>query len=155
MTRNDTAYQHTQRAPIYWLLYALSFTLLGLGGVLRTVPPIFWAFFLSGLLMLIVAAAFHHLTVRDRGDSLSVAFGPISLFRRDIDYRDVLSVEVGRTTTLDGWGIHLSLKGGWVWNIWGRDCVMVRLKNGGVLRIGTDDAENLAQFLTKRCGKKQ
>lgn len=41
----------------------------------------------------------------------------------------------------------MSIRGGWVWNLWGRDCVVVHLKNGGVLRIGTDDAENLARFL--------
>ena len=47
---------------------------------------------------------------------------------------------------LDGWGIHLSIRGGWVWNLWGRDCVVVHLTKG-VLRIGTDDAENFARFL--------
>ena len=155
MTRNETTYQHTQRAPLCLLLYAVAITLLLLGGMLRTVPPIFWTFSLAGLLMLVVAASFHHLTVTDRGESLSIAFGPIPLFRRNVKYREVMSVEVGRTTILDGWGIHLSLKGGWVWNIWGRDCVVVRLKNGGALRIGSDDAENLARFLAKRCGEKQ
>jgi hypothetical protein len=35
----------------------------------------------------------------------------------------------------------------WVWNLWGRDCVVVHLKNSGVLRIGTDDAANHARFL--------
>ena len=60
---------------------------------------------------------------------------------------DIEKVEVGRTMILDGWGIHYSVRGGWVWNLWGRDCVALRLKNGGVLRIGTDDASNLAGFL--------
>jgi hypothetical protein len=50
---------------------------------------------------------------------------------------------------LDGWGIHYSIQGGWLWNLWGRDCIVVHLKNG-VLRIGTDDADNLSVFLRKR-----
>jgi hypothetical protein len=29
-------------------------------------------------------------------------------------------------------------------NLWGRDGVVVHWRHGGVLRIGTDDAENLA-----------
>jgi len=33
-----------------------------------------------------------------------------------------------------------------MWNLWGRDCVVLHLKKG-VLRVGTDDAENLARFL--------
>ena len=40
----------------------------------------------------------------------------------------------------------MSIRGDWVWNLWGRDCVMVHLTKG-VLRIGTDDAENLAALL--------
>jgi hypothetical protein len=55
---------------------------------------------------------------------------------------------------LDGWGIHMSIRGGWVWNLWGRDCVVVHLKKG-TLRIGTDDAANLEVFLQgKACGCK-
>jgi len=69
-----------------------------------------------------------------------------------VQYADVDKVKVGRTTILAGWGIHCSIRGGWVWNLWGRDCVVVHLKNGGVLRIGTDDAENLARFLNSRTG---
>jgi hypothetical protein len=34
--------------------------------------------------------------------------------------------------------------------LWGRQCVVVYLSNGGVLRMGTDDAENLARFLEGR-----
>ena len=71
------------------------------------------------------------------------------LFRKDIRYDDITKVEVGRTTLLDGWGIHLSVRGGWVWNIWGRDCVVIHRRRG-VVRVGSDDAENLAGFLEGR-----
>ncbi|MBL8828011.1 MAG: hypothetical protein JNM18_13620 [Planctomycetaceae bacterium] len=103
----------------------------------------------AGLFVLLLAASFHHLTVRDLGNCLQVAFGPVPLFRRSVAYQDIESVAVGRTTILDGWGIHVSLRGGWVWNIWGRDCVELRLRRG-VWRIGTDDAANLAQFVRTR-----
>jgi hypothetical protein len=92
-----------------------------------------------GLLMLVVAASFHHLTVEDRGDVLAVRFGPLPLFLRTVRYADIQAVEIGRTLRLDGWGIHYSLRGGWVWNLWGRDCVVVRFRDGRTLRIGTDD----------------
>jgi hypothetical protein len=45
----------------------------------------------------------------------------------------------------------MSIRGGWVWNLWGRDCVVVQLKKG-TLRIGTDDAANLAVFLQGKVG---
>ena len=105
-----------------------------------------------GLLIALLAPCFHNLTVADQGDVLSIRFGPMPLFARTVNYADIEQVEVGRTTILDGWGIHYSIRGGWVWNLWGRDCVVVHFKKGGVLRIGTDDAEGLAGFLTTRTG---
>lgn len=99
------------------------------------------------LLIALLAPAFHHLTVVDQGDVLAIRFGPIPLFHRTVRYGDIEKVEVGRTLILDGWGIHLSIPGGWVWNLWSRDCVVVHFRNGGVLRIGTDDADKLAGFL--------
>ena len=97
-------------------------------------------------MMVLLGSAFHHLTVEDHGVRLAIRFGPLPLFRRTVRYAAIDGVEVGRTLILDGWGIHMSLRGGWVWNLWGRDCVVVHLKNG-VLRIGADDAPILARFL--------
>ncbi|MCS7469127.1 hypothetical protein NZK35_20940 [Stieleria sp. ICT_E10.1] len=147
-------YRHTQRAPLCLILYVTAVMFLGLGWVLRNEPVIHWVFPAAGLLTLILSASFHHLTVEDEGDRLSIRFGPIPLFRRSIKYEDIVSVEVGRTTILDGWGIHMSIRGGWVWNLWGRDCVALRLRNG-MLRIGTDDADQLSEFLNRRLSEKE
>lgn len=143
-------YRHTQRAPLCLLLYALAVVLFVVGWLLQEVPPFRVLYPPLGVLILALAASFHHLTVEDQGDRLSISFGPIPLFRRSVRYDDIASAEVGRTTILEGWGIHLSLRGGWVWNLWGRDCVVIRFKNGGTLRVGTDDADNLAGFIAQR-----
>ena len=106
-----------------------------------------------GLFVALIAAAFHHLTVEDRGEFLVIRFGPLPLFHRTIRYDNIERVEVGRTLILEGWGIHWSVvRGGWVWNLWGRDCVVVHLKKG-VLRIGADDAANLVHFLVGKIGE--
>jgi hypothetical protein len=147
--RMETAapgYLHTQKAPLCLILYGsalLCFALAWMAGS----PPGLYIAATVGLLIALLAPAFHHLTVEDEGDRLAVRFGPLPLFRRTVPYADIEKVEVGRTLILDGWGIHYSLRGGWVWNLWGRDCVVLYLKNGGVLRIGTDDAANLARSL--------
>ena len=148
---SESSYKHVQHAPLCLLLYVLSVVFLVLGLVMNTEPPIPWLFPPIGLFMLVLAASFHHLTVEDQGDRLSVSFGPVVLFRRSIQYDDIISAEIGRTTILDGWGIHMSLRGGWVWNLWGRDCVVLQLRKG-ILRVGTDDAANLAAFLHQKIG---
>jgi hypothetical protein len=122
---------------------------LALGWLLRNEPVVQWVFPVVGPMILVLAASFHHLTVEDERERLLVSFGPIRLFRRAILYEDIVSVETGRTTILDGWGIHMSSRGGWVWNLWGRDCVVLCLRKG-TLRIGTDDADGLAEFLKSR-----
>jgi len=142
----DLGYSHTQKAPLCLILYGSALACVALAWPVGETP----GFFIGGgvgLLIALLAPAFHHLTVEDRGDVLVIRFGPVPLFRRTVRYTDIEKVEVGRTLILEGWGIHYSIQGGWVWNLWGRDCVVVHFKNGSVLRIGTDDAENLARFL--------
>ncbi|WP_145051944.1 hypothetical protein [Lignipirellula cremea] len=131
------------------ILYALAVTFLVVAWVLRNDPVPIWVFMAPALLTLFLAPSIHHLTVADQGDHLLVQFGSLPLFRRRVKYEDIESVEIGRTTILDGWGIHWSLRGGWVWNLYGRDCVVLRLRRG-TLRVGTDDAEKLARFLESK-----
>ena len=141
-----TTYSHLQKAPLCLPIYVLAVLFLALGWFVQDAPPIPWLFPPIGVLMFVLAASFHHLTVVDLGDVLAVRFGPVPLFRRTVRYTDIVKVEIGRTLLLDGWGIHMSIRGGWIWNLWGRDCVVVHFKKG-TLRIGTDDAEQLAGFL--------
>ncbi len=153
MKTTQPTYQHKQRAPLCLLLYGLGW-FIGVATVL-TLPDLerdaaLIAVLLPGTLLFALAPAFHFLMVRDEGEQLRVAFGPLPLFKTQIPYSDITSVELDQTTLLDGWGIHMSLRGGWVWNIWGRDCVKITRKSG-VIRIGTNDPARLAEFLKTRC----
>jgi hypothetical protein len=138
-------YRHTQTGPWFVLLYTFGVLMVVVAWFLWNYPVVPVVLLVAGTLMLLLGACFQHLTVVDEGDGLAIRFGPLSLFQKRIRYADMRAVEAGRTTFLDGWGIHLSLRGGWVWNIWGRQCVVIQ--HGGTTRVGTNDAENLLQFL--------
>lgn len=140
------AYSHKQQAPLCLIPYGSALACFLLTWMIGGEPGVFIGVAV-GLLIACLAPAFHHLTVEDQGDRLAIRFGPLPLFRRTVQYADIEKVEIGRTLILDGWGIHYSIRGGWVWNLWGRECVVVQLRHGRVLRIGTDDAENLVRFL--------
>jgi hypothetical protein len=58
-------------------------------------------------------------------------------------------VKRSRSKVVDGWGIHCVVGRGWTWNLWGFDCVELRVK-GTTYRIGSDDADALARFLQSR-----
>ena len=50
---------------------------------------------------------------------------------------------------ISGWvgtGIR-GVSGGWLWRVWGRNCVEIRKTNGKRLVVGTDDHEGLSQAL--------
>lgn len=145
-------YHHTQKGPWAVLLYALAVVFLTASWYVQNVLALDITFGATGCIMLFLGASFHYLMVTDEGNQLAVRFGPFPLFRRRIPYEEIVEVERGRTTFLEGWGIHWSPWGGWVWNIWGYECVVLRLKRGK-LKIGTDDDEGLARFVKTRIAK--
>jgi phosphoglycerol transferase MdoB-like AlkP superfamily enzyme len=57
-------YSHTQKALLCLLVYALAAVFVALGWFVQD-APIPWLFPPIGLLMLVVAASFHHLKVED------------------------------------------------------------------------------------------
>lgn len=145
--KREESYRHTQTAPLGLILLGSGFVCFALGWVVE--EPGNLVALPVGAVLAFVGLCFHHLTVADEGEALAIRFGPLPLFRRRVRYADMTKVETGRTLLLDGWGIHYSVRGGWVWNLWGRDCVVVHLRHS-VLRIGSDDAPGLARFLQDR-----
>jgi len=144
-------YSHTLEAPLCLILFGSSISFFGLAWLESEQPVVLAIMLGAGLLLVLVGLAFHHLTVEDEGDRLAIRFGVLPFLETSVRYDDIQRVEVGRTTILDGWGIHRSPRHGWVWSIWGRDCVVIHPENG-ILRVGTDDAANLEVFLKQRIG---
>ena len=145
-------YAHMQRGPWGLLCYAFAAAFLTASFNCPALPLII-SFSVTGVFLLGLGASLGHLIVEDQGDDLAIRFGPVPVFRKRIRYDDILEAEKGRTSFLDGWGIHWNPWGGWVWNIWGYDCVALRLKRG-TFRVGTDDAENLLNFLQERLAER-
>ena len=144
-------YDHTQKSPLYLIIFVM--------GILQFIAATTyfpWSnsifpriiLFFSGIFVIFLAFGFQHLQIVDQGNYLTIRFGNLHLplCSRKLIYKNIIKVEIGRTLLLDGWGIHYSISGGWVWNIWGRDCVVVYCDKE-TLRIGTDDAAKLRTFL--------
>ena len=131
------------------------------GGMVVVVAWLMWRapavpFLLLGAAALSLACAesFRYLTVEDEGDCLAVRFGPLPLLGTRICYADITAVEAGRSSILDGWGVHWVPGRGTTYNLWGLDCVKVRLGRK-VIRIGSDDVENLVGFVRTRMSRPQ
>ena len=147
----SSGYQHTQPGPFHFLLYAIGLAMLVGAWFAHDEPVALWVLSIAGVVMWVLAFSFHHLTVEDEIDSLAIRFGPLPLLHKRIAYDRITSVEAGRTSLVDGWGIHYVPGRGWTYNIWGFGCAKLTLGNK-VIRVGSDDVENLVRFLQTRIG---
>ena len=143
------SYHHTQRGSIHYLLYPIAAVMVASIFFLPPLLPLRILIWVVAGIPATLGSAFARLTVSDRGDHLSVRFGPLPLFGTRIRYDEITSVESGRTALMDGWGIHYAPARGWTYNIAGRDCVELAV-NGRTVRVGTDDVEELMDFLRGR-----
>jgi hypothetical protein len=146
-------YQHTQKAPLYLIVLATAAAQFGLAVWFMRValtPTI--VLVAAAILMVIIAFCFRQLTVRDEGEHLAIRYGPLPIFRRRVPYSKIMAVEVGRSSLIDGWGIHYCPGRGTVYNLWGFWCAVVRLDKK-TIRIGTDDVEGLVAFIKTKVAK--
>ncbi|MBL8851962.1 MAG: hypothetical protein JNG89_19975 [Planctomycetaceae bacterium] len=145
-------YAHIQRAPLFLLLLLPGIGMLIAAGVIPGAWTARAILLVVGGLMMVLTFCFRQLSVRSESEALVIEFGPLPLFRRRLLFAEMEGAAPGRTTSLDGWGIHMSPRGGWTWNLWGYDCVHIALTGGRQFHIGTNDAAGLAQFLQSRIG---
>jgi len=143
-------YQHTQ--PAHVVRAAVILTILALLAPLPFLPedepPVVdlrvWLLVFAGL-MAVALVLFWSLTVQVTDEALVFWFGP-GLIRKRIPLDEIADVEATRTTFWQGWGIHWTTRG-WLYNISGFDAVLVRLRTGKSLLVGTDEPEALANAI--------
>lgn len=142
-------YQHTQHSPLHFLLYIPVAFAFVIAWQIRAdvVPGIVTG--VVGLILFVVALSFQTLTVTVKDEYLQVRYGPINLFGTRLAFGDITGVQTGKTSFIDGWGIHFIPFRGWTFNLWGFECVIVQ-KGDKTIRIGTDDSEKLADFIRSK-----
>lgn len=145
-----STYSHTQYGIIHWFCLVPAAIFAGLAWQFFPIPVLRWTFIASGGVCAVLGLCMQSLTVTDCGDQLQVAFGPLPLIRKVISYSDVADAGVATTSWIDGWGVHYVPGRGWTYNIHGWDCVQLRLCSNSTVRIGTDDAEKLAEVIRER-----
>ena len=98
---------------------------------------------LGGLGLLTVL--FSSLTTEVTDHEFRFHFGP-GFWRHTFSLDTIGSVEVVRNPIWYGWGIRYT-PSGWLYNVSGRSAVEVDLGSEGVIRVGTDEPEQLARAL--------
>jgi len=89
----------------------------------------------------IVYALFHSLTVRVSGSEIALSFG-VGLIRKQFPIADISSASMVKNRWYNGFGIR-KIRGGWLYNVSGFDAIEIQLKNERKYRIGTNQPKEL------------
>lgn len=104
---------------------------------------------ITGAALVFAGSCFGTLTITGDRDALALRYGPLPVFRKRFPYDKITAVRQGRSALIDGWGIHYIPGRGWTYNLWGYDCALLEM-DGRTIRIGSDDAQRLVEFLQSR-----
>ncbi|MEI7534152.1 MAG: hypothetical protein WCK57_07250 [Verrucomicrobiae bacterium] len=143
MTAKNTGnYKHTQRGT---MILAVTLGLMALFAVLAL--TLLKAMWIPLLILLATAWLFHSLTIEIADRELCWRFGP-GLIHKSVPLNEIVSAEPVRTGP--SWGIHWSPRTGWLYNVSGFDAVLVTLRGGKKLAVGTDEPEALSTAIRQQ-----
>lgn len=148
-----TPYKHTQVGYLILVVTSFVFVLFAwLQIMARAEAPSYdsgtnflFTFIMAFILFLLLS--FSTLTVSVADNFLKIKFG-YGFFKDKFLLSDIVSVSQVKNSWYYGWGIRF-----WFWprmtiyNVSGFDAVEIKLKNGKLYRIGTDEPEKLLNSL--------
>lgn len=147
---NHTHYKHTQIG--YLMIYVIISLILLFGIMLNQndFEPIPMTIMIGILLIMI---SFTSLKVTIDSHYLRIKFG-YGLFRKKFALNKILSIKTTKNHWYHGWGIRVWFwPYRWLYNVSGFDAVEIKMKNGKIFRIGTDEPQNLEQTLNQTLKK--
>lgn len=139
----EPTYHHTQDAFNKGLIFGLSFLAIGVAFIS---PYSIWETLLLVSLPVLFLLVFNSLTVSVANKQVHLAFGTLKLIQKTIDLNTVTGVEPVKNKLIYGIGIRC-IPNGRMYNIAGMEAVELSLKDGKVIRIGTDEPERLAEAI--------
>ncbi len=101
------------------------------------------------VLILFTLASFWSLQISIDEKYIHIKFG-YGIYQKKLSLDDILSAKTVRNHWYYGWGVRVWLwPKMWIYNVSGFDAVEVKLKNGKVYRIGTDEPKKLEQAILR------
>jgi len=141
----EAKYRHTQYGALMFIVFLITGTLITVVAlniiaedrILSAILMIM--LYLSGLVM------FYALTVDVSEKKLKFWFG-IGVVRKTIVLSEIQSTKVVKNPWYYFWGVK-SIPGGWLYAIAPGTAVEIKLRNGKIIQLGTDQPKELNQAL--------
>ena len=129
-----TRYKHTQIGYFLVTVYSIVVLFLGYLNILANFHPLTLIAF---IIILIILGTFARLTVVVDDQMIKVQFG-LGIIRKTFPLQEIETCRVVRNPWYYGWGIRFTPQG-WLFNVSGFSAIELRMKNGKLYRIGTDE----------------
>jgi hypothetical protein len=104
-----------------------------------------WIGYLTIILFLTTMILFITLTVEVKEGIVKLSFG-IGLIKKNFSLDQVKGIEIVKNPFWYGWGIRI-IPGGRLYNVSGNKAVELKMKNNKIIRIGTNQPEELYNAL--------
>ena len=144
-------YDHTQKGTL--MKYVVLALVLLFAYILLTTGFEPMSFAIMVLVVLIVLS-FATLNVTIDEKYLGIKFG-YGIFRKKFPLNEIVSARTVKNKWYYGWGIRLWLwPKMWIFNVSGFDAVEIRMKNGNIYRIGTDEPKQLERAILEAANLK-
>jgi len=135
-------YEHTQFG--YFIVVAIVAAMVAIG-IIMVDTGVNWIAATVLVVLAVIVALFHSLTVVISGDELVVKFGP-GVIRKQFKLNEIESCQAVRIPWYYGWGIRLTPQG-MVFRVSGFHAVQIRLISGKEYLIGTDVPQELGEAI--------
>jgi hypothetical protein len=141
-------YRHTQTGWTIWGICLILALLAALGAVAGSEGAR-----VAVAVLLAVVVLFPSLTVTVDPEGIEVQYGT-GVIRRRFPLAEVDTCAPVRNPWWWGWGIKVMWgsggRPGWLYNISGLEAVELRMKDGRLIRIGTDEPERLSEAIREQ-----
>ena len=135
-------YEHTQFG--YFIVVAIVAAMVAIG-IIMVDTCVNWIAATVWVVLAVIVALFHSLTVVISGDELVVKFGR-GVIRKQFKLNEIESCQAVRIPWYYGWGIRLTPQG-MVFRVSGFHAVQIRLISGKEYLIGTDVPQELEEAI--------
>ncbi len=144
-------YKHTQIGKDMIIIFTILLAIFFLWSNTTAYVWMDTVMFISIMSVVFILLLFGSLTVSVNQSFIKIKFG-IGLIRKKWPITEIETVKVVRNKWWYGLGIHMTPYG-WLYNVSCLDALQVQLKNGGMLRIGTNQPHELKRAIIDQIGK--
>ena len=132
-------YKHTQIGWVSIIAVVAGALLIAWVGLIGSAPRNVLQ--LTVGVILLVAFVFSYQTIEVSDTSVTSRFG-LGILAKRLPLSEISDVQYMPSRWYDGWGLRLTTRG-WLYNVSGFGAVEFTMREGGRVRFGTDDSENL------------